>query len=648
MKIQLKSITLLNFKGIRDLTIDFNAEGITSIYGKNAIGKTTIFDAFTWLLFGKDSTDRKDFNIRTLDAGGSVIEKLPHEVSATIIVEGVEIRLRKCYDEVWAKKRGSSIEEYKGNEVHPFINDVPLSVTEYQKKINEICDESIFKLITNPLCMPTMKKDAQRQTLFAMAGELKDEDIAAGNKDFINLLNNLTGKSLDEYKRQVAAQKKRIKDELKDIPGRIDERKRSMPATENWVELENELQTKKEGIKGIDTQLEDITKAYESDSKARVSIVKDISNKKVERETIKNSIENDATSDFRDKKNKRQSLISQLSQCRTNESSLSSSINDLKGTIEDLKSKRDELLSSWYSINEEQITFDENQFICPTCKRTLDSDNIEARKEELTQAFNEDKAKRLTENQKKGLSVKAQMESNSRTLGDYEKRLKDVQDEIDKILSDELYKAEPICPDTAPIVASDERYIKITKEIAELEKLAEKEVTPPDNSELKEARSILLDSCRELEIRLGNKKTIDDNNSRITELENQQKALSQELADCEGIEFVIEAFGKAKVETVEQRINSMFAVVRWKMFEKQINGGEVPTCEAMVNGVPFSDVNNADQINAGLDIINAICHYHNVFAPIFVDNAESVNKLLPTNSQVIRLVVTMDNQITVG
>ncbi|MFK2681080.1 hypothetical protein ACIXT9_02150 [Bacteroides fragilis] len=147
---------------------------------------------------------------------------------------------------------------------------------------------------------------------------------------------------------------------------------------------------------------------------------------------------------------------------------------------------------------------------------------------------------------------------------------------------------------------------------------------------------------------MGIKKTIDDNNSRIAELENQQKALSQELADCEGIEFVIEAFGKAKVETVEKRINSMFAVVRWKMFEKQINGGEVPTCEAMVNGVPFSDVNNADQINAGLDIINAICHYHNVFAPIFVDNAESVNKLLPTNSQVIRLVVTMDNQITVG
>lgn len=648
MKIQLKSITLLNFKGVRNLTIRFNENGITSIHGKNAIGKSTIFDAFTWLLFGKDSSDRKDFNVKTLDSKGNVIEKLPHEVSATICVEGIEMNLRKCFDEKWTKKKGTSVEEFSGNEVHPFINDVPLSVTEYQKKISEICDESIFKLITNPLCMPTMKKDAQRQTLFSMAGELKDEDIAAGNKDFINLLNNLTGKTLDEYKRQVAAAKKRVKDELKDIPGRIDERKRSMPASENWDDLEKELKEKKEGIQAIETQLTDRSKAYDEDSKARIAIVREISNKKVEREGIKNSIENAATSDFRDKKNKRQSLFSQLSQCQTNEKAINSSINDLKAKIEELKSKREELIETWYSINGEQITFDDNQFVCPTCKRTLDFDDIEAKKVELTEAFNQDKAKRLTENQQKGLSIKAQIEANSRTLEGYEKRLKDVQEEINSILSDNLYKSEPICPDTTPMVQSNEEYIKITNEITDLEKSAEKEVTPPDNSELKEARSILFDSCRELENRLGNKKTIDDNNKRILELESQQKALSQELSDYENIEFTIEAFGKAKVETVEQRINSMFAVVRWKMFEKQINGGEVPTCEAMVNGVPFSDVNNADQINAGLDIINAICHYHNVFAPIFVDNAESVNELLPTNSQVIRLVVTMDNQIIVG
>lgn len=207
MNIQLKSITLLNFKGIRNLTIGFNESGVTSIYGKNAIGKTTIFDAFTWLMFGKDSTDRKDFNIKTIDESGNVIEKLPHEVSATIIVDGEEMNLRKCYDEKWTKKRGTSVEEFTGNEVHPFINDVPYSVSEYQRKVNDICNESIFKLITNPLYMPSMKKDAQRQTLFDMAGELSDKDVAAGNKDFVALLDSLTGKTLEEYKRQISAAK---------------------------------------------------------------------------------------------------------------------------------------------------------------------------------------------------------------------------------------------------------------------------------------------------------------------------------------------------------------------------------------------------------------------------------------------------------
>lgn len=647
MNIQLKSITLLNFKGIRNLSINFNEGGATSIYGKNAIGKTTIFDAFTWLLFGKDSTDKKDFNIKTLDGSGNVIEKLPHEVSAIIIVDGEEMNLRKRYDEVWRKKSGSAIEDFRGNEVHPFINDVPFSVTEYQKKVSEICDENIFKLITNPLYMPSMKKDAQRQTLFSMAGELRDEDIAAGNKRFIALLNSLTGKTIEEYKRQITATKNRIKGELQEIPGRIDECKRSMPVVENWIALEKDLNGKQEDIRNVEAMLADLSTSYEKESKVRVEVVKEISQKKVQREQIKSTIENEIMADYRDKKNKRQSLILKLNQCRNNEKAGNASIEEVKSGIEDLKAKRDELVAAWYSINGEQITFDDNQFVCPTCKRGLDSEDIEALKAEMSETFNANKAARLLENQKQGMSIKARIEASNRTLKTYEQRLEEIQNEIGEILFDNLYQTEPVEPETASKVSSDQRYITISAEITELEKKIEGEIKQPENAELKTQRNELQEACRAIERRLINKTTIDNIDKRIAELDTQYKVLSQELAENEGVEFTIDAFSKAKVETVEKRINSMFAVVRWKMFEKQINGGEVPTCEAMVNGVPFSDVNKADQINAGIDIINAICHHRNVFAPIFVDNAESVNSLLQTNSQIIRLVVTLDNQITV-
>lgn len=648
MNIKLKSITLLNFKGIRNLSIGFNENGVTSIYGKNAIGKTTIFDAFTWLLFGKDSTDRKDFNIKTLDDNGEVIEKLPHEVSATIVVDGEEINLRKCYDEKWTKKRGTSVEEFTGNEVHPFINDVPYSVSEYQRKINEICNESIFKLITNPLYMPSLKKDAQRQTLFDMAGELKDEDIAAGNEDFVALLNNLTGKTVEEYKRQIAAAKTRLKKELNDIPGRIDERKRSINSlpSENWESINTELKEKRNDIKLLDAQISDLSKSYESASNARIAIVKEISAKKVELEKVKNDIEHEYLADYLEQANKRKELIVKLGKYQNSEKATISSIEDVKIDLDNLRKKRDELLAIWYKINGEQPTFSGEQFVCPTCKRPLDHEDVEEQKRALTESFNKDKADRLSANQKQGLSVKARIETNERALKSYEEQLEGIQKEIGEILFDDLYLNEPIKPDTSAI-PSDKRYIVASTAISALEKQIEGELIAPDAKELKSKKEDLQKQCHELEEILSRKNIIDENNSRIQELEDQQRKLSQELAENEGIEFTIDAFSKAKVEMVEQRINSMFAIVRWKMFEKQINGGEVPTCEATVNGVPFSDVNNADQINAGLDIINAICQHNNVYAPIFVDNAESVNKLLPTSSQVIRLVVTNDNQIII-
>lgn len=649
MNIQLKSITLLNFKGIRNLSIGFNENGVTSIYGRNAIGKTTIFDAFTWLLFGKDSTDRKDFNIKTLDDNGKVIEKLPHEVSATIVVDGEEINLRKCYDEKWTKKRGTSVEEFTGNEVHPFINDVPYSVSEYQRKINEICNESIFKLITNPLYMPSLKKDAQRQTLFDMAGELKDEDIAAGNEDFIALLDNLTGKTVEEYKRQIAAAKTRLKKELNDIPGRIDERKRSINSlpSENWESINTELKEKRNEIKLLDAQITDLSKSYESASNARIAIVKEISAKKIELEKVKNDIEHEYLADYLEQANKRKELIVKLGKYQNNEKATISSIEDVKIDLDSLRKKRDELLAIWYKINGEQPTFSGEQFVCPTCKRPLDQADVEEQKRALTESFNKDKADRLSANQKQGLSVKARIETNERALKSYEEQLEGVQKEIGEILFDDLYLNEPIKPDASSVIPSDKRYIATSTAISALEKQIEGELIAPDAQELKSKKEDLQKQCRELEERLSRKNIIDESNSRIQELEDQQRKLSQELAENEGIEFTIDAFSKAKVEMVEQRINSMFAIVRWKMFEKQINGGEVPTCEATVNGVPFSDVNNADQINAGLDIINAICQHNNVYAPIFVDNAESVNKLLPTSSQVIRLVVTNDNQIII-
>ena len=261
-RIIIRQMSLLNFKGVRELTVDFD-EHETNIFGANHTGKTTLFDAFVWLLFDKDSQDRQNFCIRTYDEDNNIIPKLPHEVSACIEVNGVEINLKRCFVENWVKKRGSQEAVYDGNSEERYWNDVPCSKTEFAKKIADICDESIFKLITNPLYFPSMKPATQRGMLFQMAGDLTDADVAASDPQrFANLAEQLTHKTLEEYKKEIAAKKRRINQAIESIPARIDENKRLMPEAEDWSALERDIKEKEAKIKELDGQISDESKAY--------------------------------------------------------------------------------------------------------------------------------------------------------------------------------------------------------------------------------------------------------------------------------------------------------------------------------------------------------------------------------------------------
>lgn len=155
-RIIIKTLKLVNFKGVRDLTIDFN-EAQTNIYGRNGSGKTTIFDAFTWLLFGKDSSDRKQFDLKTIDKDGNIIPQLPHEVCAVILYNDAEIRLMRRFTEKWVKRAGKVDKEFDGNKEERFINDVPVSKKEYEERIADICREDVFKFITSPTYFTSQK-----------------------------------------------------------------------------------------------------------------------------------------------------------------------------------------------------------------------------------------------------------------------------------------------------------------------------------------------------------------------------------------------------------------------------------------------------------------------------------------------------------
>jgi DNA repair protein SbcC/Rad50 len=660
MVIKISKLSLINFKGIRSLEIDFNH--VTNIFGDNAKGKTTVFDAFLWLFFGKDSTDRKDFEIKTLDGAGKTIEKLEHEVSAIIYADDQRIEIKRILREKWEKKRGTQLQVFTGNETLYYWNDVPMQQKEYQAKINALVDEGVFKLITNTQYFNSMPWQNRRNELMKIAGSVTNEDVLssvmnADNKEGLTaLVKELnSGKSLAEYKAQISAKKKKIKDDLEAIPTRIDECSRSTPEPSDFAGLRKQIEQKQQEINAIDDQIQDAVKQQEAVNKAAMERNNQIHQLKSKLQNL----EHDASNSFADQRRQRESEILNLRRNITNlaekRDSLISESNTLARTIETKRTQKAGLAIKWEQTNSKELSFTDGQFECPACHRPLEAHDIESKKTELLESFNTDKANQLSEIEASGsrlkdeiLSAEKRVEEITALVSDIESEGKKLQDLLQQKVapSEQPWLAEAL--EITKFLDSSEAYQAVKKELAELESVATSPTPAPVNTELREKKQAIQSEINELNIRLADEELIKKAKARIDELSDEESRLAQQLANLEGTEFLIEKFNRVKIDTIQSRINGMFKMVKFKMFDMQINGGEFECCEALIHGVPFSDANNAAKINAGLDIINTLCKHYNVYAPIFIDNRESVNDLIDCDSQIVNLIVSRDEKLRVA
>ena len=657
--IRLKSIAILNFKGIRNQEIAFGTEGTTTISGRNATGKSTVRDAFLWLMFDKNAAGEKDFGIKTNDADGNPIPRIPHEVSATLLVNGDEIRLRKCLAEKWVKKSGAVDKVFSGNTAEYYINDVPKKAGEYNAYISELCDETVFRAITNPAYLPGMRKDQLRATLFNMTGKLTDAEIAGDDAELSRLLDLITGKSIEELQKQTAAEKAHLRKELSDIPARIDELERSKPEPEDWNALENDKEATRAELTGIEERIEDASKAIEAANEERLRLSRELSDKRLTYSTRLNELQRKAMEGYNKEVSEQKELRSTAAFLESKNSGIQAemtrvkrSIDNLKAAINERQDRLGELRGEWGEINASRPSFNEDEFICPMCRRPLEAEDIEARKEEMIENFNRDKAAKLNANKAAGLAKKEEIESLLRDIKDNDARIAQLNEEVAKNDRQiKVIKSNPLfgkAIERQEAVIKDEVLDSLSAEIAGLDERVSKPLSPMGTAELKVERTRLVARLADIRERLYKKQHIDHINARIDELTERQRDLSQLIADKEQVESWIERFNRRKVEMTESRINSLFAMVRWRMYNKLINGGEEPTCVPLINGVEYRDANAAAKTNGGLDIINAVCQYYGVYAPIFVDNAEGINELLPTNSQMIRLVVSTEPELTVS
>lgn len=647
--IQLTNLKISNFKGVRSFDLNFSSRAVIS--GANATGKTTLFDAFTWLLFGKNSEDKKDFGIKPLTSDNKPVHRVDIEVQATLFLSennipvGEESTLRRVMREKWVTRRGSAEEEFTGHETLYFWNDVPLSQAEYEMKVSSILGDTVqlFKLITNPFYFNSMKWQDRRAILVNMAGEIPTPDR------FKKLLKDIGNKTLDEYRKELAAKKKKLKIELETIPARIDEVKRSKPASQDWKSIETEISDIEKKLKDTIEELTNSGKSYDQQNAHVVEHKRKINALK----SKISDIEYDASTVFnRSLNNKRANIDRVNGEIQMLQDFIKRDQRTVKENEEKIKMNEllmDGLRKEFFEVSEKVFSFvmDENNMVCPTCHQSLPQSEIDKIEESAKLTWKKQQSIQLDAIRAAGLKLK---EENEILQKMNLSRVTSSTDNINALLEEKetWEKAEIIS--SGKVLEGNKEYQDAKAQLAELEANPVQEAKYDRNTtELKLRQSGYSDRINNLKSILSTRVQIKASEDRETELLRQEKEYAQQLADMDKIEFQIQDYVKAQVDAVEARVNNMFAGIRVKMFSDQINGGVVETCEILINGVPWQDANNAAKINAGMAIIDTLTRHYGVSAPIWVDNAESVNDIFqPEESQLICLYVTTDKSLVIS
>lgn len=630
--IRIKRLALENFKCHKSLVLDFNG-GNASIYGDNASGKTSIYDALTWLLFGKDSrgNGEKNIEIKPLNKSGEVNDRLAiTAVEAVLIVDGEEITLRRTLKEVWTTKRGSVEPTYDGNTSEYYIDGVPCKKFMFSEKVDDLVDEDTFRLLTSVSHFADgISWQERRAVLFRVAGVMDDEQILATDERFEPLIKSMGKLSLDDYKKKLAADKRGFVGAKTEIPARISECQKTV---EDVSEIDfDKARRELEILNAKRAELESQILAIEHDTALDNKRV-EIREAKLELEKL--NAENRAyrasqTANAPDVEGMKKNIARLLMTLDSKRKMLAAT----KSNIPECEKNIAECRARWIAVNGETFTGGS----CPTCGQTLPT----AQLKEATAVFETEKARRLHEIEQTANARKEFKAREEARIVELEAEVAQLEKECDEAQS-RIKVAESYIVTPVDMEGYAERKAVIEGRIYILEReLADMSM---NSLALKsglqnKAVVIKLEADKQRDI-LAKETLLEYSRRRIEELQEDARNAAACLDAIEGMLYLIDEYARYKTQFVEDSINGMFRIAHFRLFREQANGGVEDRCDVVYEGVPYINVNNGAKINVGIDIINTLSRSYGVTVPLFVDNAESITKLEESEGQVIRLAVS--------
>lgn len=643
---KLISLTLQNFKGIKGFILDADGQN-SNVFGNNGTGKSTLFDAFTWLLFGKNSRDEKDFGIKTLDANGNVIPRIEHRVSAVIEHNGQKLQLTRTYKERWRKQRGAAEAVMVGNTTEyaygPVGAATPINASEYARVINNLIDEKIFKLITDPLYFnERLSWQERRQLLMQICGDITDEDIVKSNAELEEVLQLAAGRSIDETKKGVRAAIRETKKKKDEIGPRIDECRKGL-ADINLAAVDDA----RIDVKMVPGQIEALRKKKLEESSMDQSVkdrerLAEVNAKILELKAARHDVYQKTVYDLMEKEIEASRVVAKEQDALD---ALQAKRTAMRADAERFTQSINDLRNDFKTVFGKAFTSTPIETVCPTCGQALPTDRIERAKSAMAEqeaSFNFEKAERLKAINIEGKEKKQKLEETAASLTELEgkieastQRLEQLKDVLTAIKEDKATQKEP---------APSEEEVRLVQEAMIFKSHIEHPVENTENAQIDEQIAALKEKLGDAQIIITKADNNNALNARIGELLKSEHELSEHLIDLEHQLYLCEQFTRTKTDLVSERLAEKIPTVQFIMFRPNVtNEGIEECCETSYHGVPYKDLNTGARINVGLEIIKALISKYEVTAPIFVDNAESVTELNSVPTQLIRLVVSEED-----
>lgn len=656
-RILIKKLTLRYFKGVREAEYGFG-DYVNVVKGKNGVGKSTIADAICWVLFGVNSEGDTKFGLKTRREDGTEIEDVEHSVEMVLTVDGEETILKR------------QLKDSKGNDGKVtntytyYLNGEAETAGDFKKKVDGICKLEAFRKCSSPTAFVEEDWKEQRRLLADMAGRPSWEEVTQGETQFDWMKGKIESQSATEIAKHIDYKRKEVRKQLDEVPVRLRELEKVLPQDYDWEQLSSaaeacqkeldkkEAELKKAEIDGTDAVAREKTRSDLDFANKRKDNMMAGARKKLY------NIAEEYQKDLSEKRYKCSEARDTVADLIRKRASLETLLERLEKQRIVLEQEKMDGAALWKTVAARKWEWNDKDSFCPTCGQPLPMDRIEELKEESEKRFNA----AVAEEKKKLLAKAAKLNDDikdcEKTISHHDDELKTVDAQIakaEKVASEarDIYEKAKAArqPTLDDILADYSSYNDVCREVEQLTALLDIIQTQNADSELIDKLKASIEQTRAnlkaTNDMIATKKQHDKVKAQIDAAKTERKELQEQLDELDEQYSTAAEYDRRECEALERMINEKFAVVKWSMFAKNLDGTRKPWCECSVNGVPYSDLNTAGKVNAGLDIVNFFRRYMDIDVPCIIDGAESVLEPLYEGGQQIRLTVTEDEQLTI-